>query len=55
MKLRRILMTLTLTLSLVLFAQNVQAACSYYTYSYNGQMVHCTTCCWGNQCSTNCY
>jgi len=31
------------------------ASCTYHTYTQNGRMITCTTCCYGNQCSTNCY
>jgi hypothetical protein len=55
-KLKRVLMTMTLSVSLVLFAQNAQASCSYSTYTHNGQVIMCTTCCYnGNQCYTNCH
>jgi hypothetical protein len=55
-KLKRVLMTVALSVSLTLFAQNAQAFCSYYTYTYNGQVIMCTTCCYnGNQCYTNCH
>ena len=33
----------------------VWAACSTHTYTQNGRMVTCTTCCYGNNCTTNCY
>ena len=33
----------------------VWAACSTHTYYANGRMVTCTTCCYGNNCTTNCY
>jgi hypothetical protein len=33
----------------------VYAACSTHTYTQNGRMVTCTTCCYGNNCNTNCY
>jgi type IV secretory pathway TrbL component len=52
---RRILISLTLTLSLLAFAQNAQASCTYHTYTVNGRIVSCSTCCYGNQCYTNCY
>ena len=31
------------------------ANCTTHTYFMNGRMVTCTTCCYGNSCSTNCY
>ena len=33
----------------------VWAACTTHTYSQNGKYVTCTTCCYGNNCNTNCY
>lgn len=37
------------------FATLAWANCTYNTYYYNGRYVTCTTCCYGNNCSTNCY
>jgi hypothetical protein len=31
------------------------ASCSTHTYTKNGRMITCTTCCYGNNCSTNCF
>ena len=31
------------------------AACSTHTYFINGKMVTCTTCCYGSNCTTNCF
>ena len=36
-------------------ATSVYAACSTHTYTVNGKMVTCTTCCYGNNCNTNCF
>jgi len=33
----------------------VLASCSYHTYTVNGRMVSCTTCCYGSICNTNCF
>jgi hypothetical protein len=53
---RRILLSLTLSVSLLAFAQNAQASCTSHTYTVNGRIVSCSTCCFnGNQCYTNCY
>ena len=52
---RRILIIIGVTLSLVTFAQNAQASCSYHTITVNGRIVSCSTCCYGNQCYTNCF
>ena len=30
-------------------------ACSTHTMIVNGRVVTCTTCCAGNNCTTNCY
>jgi hypothetical protein len=45
-----------IALVLVLFANTaVFAACATHTYTSNGKYVTCTTCCYGNNCNTNCY
>lgn len=31
------------------------ANCTTSTYTYNGRMVTCTTCCFGSSCNTNCF
>lgn len=31
------------------------AACTTNTTTYNGRMVTCTTCCYGGNCTTNCF
>jgi hypothetical protein len=31
------------------------ASCVTHTYYQNGRYVTCTTCCYGNNCNTNCY
>lgn len=31
------------------------AACTTHTYFVNGRMVTCTTCCYGGNCTTNCF
>ena len=31
------------------------AACTYNTYCSGGQCVYCTTCCYGSNCTTNCF
>ncbi len=31
------------------------AACSTHTYMINGRTVTCTTCCYGSNCTTNCF
>lgn len=36
------------------FATAAWAACTTHTYIVNGRMVTCTTCCFGNNCTTTC-
>ena len=31
------------------------AACSTSSFTANGKTVFCTTCCYGSNCTTNCY
>jgi hypothetical protein len=31
------------------------ASCTTHTYFVNGKMVMCTTCCYGSNCTTNCF
>lgn len=31
------------------------AACTTHSYNMNGRFVTCTTCCYGNNCTTNCF
>jgi hypothetical protein len=33
----------------------VYANCTTSTYMYNGKMVVCQTCCYGGNCTTNCF
>jgi hypothetical protein len=33
----------------------VWASCSTNTYIMNGRVVTCTTCCYGANCTTNCF
>lgn len=33
----------------------VWANCTTHTYFVNGKTVICTTCCYGNNCTTNCF
>lgn len=37
------------------FATSVYAACSTHTYTVNGKMMTCTTCCYNGNCTTNCF
>jgi len=40
---------------LALSSLTLWAACSTHTYYANGRYVTCQTCCYGNNCNTNCY
>ena len=51
----RILMTCALLGALLTFPTNALASCRTHTYTVNGRMVTCTTCCMGNYCNTNCF
>lgn len=36
-------------------ASLVWANCTTHTYTSNGRIVTCTTCCYGSSCNTNCF
>ena len=36
-------------------ATSVYAACTTTTYTINGKITTCTTCCYGSSCTTNCF
>jgi len=36
-------------------ATSVYASCSTHTYTVNGKMMTCTTCCYNGNCTTNCF
>ena len=40
---------------LIATASTVYATCTTSSYSYNGRYVTCTTCCYGSNCTTNCF
>ena len=40
---------------LAMSATAAYAACTTHTYTSGGRMVTCTTCCYGNNCNTNCF
>ncbi len=44
-----------IALWLAAVASAAWAACSTHTYMINGKIVTCTTCCYGNNCTTNCF
>ena len=37
------------------YANVAYAACSTHTYTVNGKFITCTTCCYGGNCTTNCF
>ena len=37
------------------FATAVYAQCTTHTYTVNGKMMTCTTCCYNGNCTTNCF
>jgi len=46
---------LAVALTLAASATAVWASCTTHTYFMNGRIVTCTTCCYGGNCSTNCF
>jgi hypothetical protein len=52
---RRILCALMLAMALSLHALPAWASCTTHTLSYGGRMMTCTTCCFGNYCTTTCF
>jgi len=36
-------------------ASAAYAACTTHTYFINGKYITCTTCCYGGNCTTNCF
>lgn len=47
---------LALTIAGMLVATAVYAACSTHTvFTPDGRVVTCTTCCYGSNCTTNCF
>lgn len=52
---RFVLSLAALAVVVLLQAAPALASCTYHTYTVNGRMVTCTTCCYGNMCNTNCY
>ncbi len=52
----------TLLIALIVLAFAVTApklvcadGCTTHTYTYNGRMIICTTCCYFGNCNTNCF
>ena len=45
----------TLTAWAIGFATLAWAECTTHTYFVNGKTVVCTTCCYGSNCTTNCF
>jgi hypothetical protein len=52
---KRILCTLAALLVLAATALPAAASCTTHTYFIDGRVVICSTCCYGNQCYTNCF
>jgi len=52
---RRLLAITVLTLALTFQALPAWASCTTHTYTIDGRMVSCSTCCFGNHCSTTCF
>jgi hypothetical protein len=48
---KKIIIALTLAAS----ATAVWATCTTHSYTMNGRFVTCTTCCYGGNCTTNCF
>lgn len=44
-----------IAIALAVAATAAWAACTTHTYIINGKVVTCTTCCYGNNCTTNCF
>jgi len=42
-------------LGLAAVATVAYAQCTTHTYFMNGRVVMCTTCCYGGNCTTNCF
>ena len=40
---------------LVTLATMTWASCTTHTYNKNGRIVICNTCCYGTNCTTNCF
>ena len=53
---RKLIGVIAVTVALLAWAGEVQAACTYTTYVLpNGTVVTCSTCCYGNHCTVNCF
>lgn len=44
-----------IAIGLTIAATAAWAACTTHTYIINGRTVTCTTCCYGSNCTTNCF
>ena len=42
-------------LAIAAFAGAAYASCRTHTYWIDGTFISCTTCCYGNNCTTNCF
>lgn len=52
---RFVLSLAALAVVVLLQAAPALASCTYHTYTINGRMVTCSTCCFGSICNTNCF
>ena len=52
---RYLMKALILSVALAASPLVAVAACATHTYFVNGKMVTCTTCCYGSNCTTNCF
>ena len=46
---------LIIAAAIAAFCTSAYASCRYYTIQQNGRTVTCTECCYGNNCTVNCY
>ena len=51
---RRAFAIVVLAAAILCQAVPVYASCTTHTYWLNGQMIMCTTCCFGSYCNTTC-
>lgn len=51
----KLLPALVLFLAVTFQVAPAFASCTTHTYWYGGRFVSCTTCCYGNNCTTNCF
>jgi hypothetical protein len=44
-----------IAIALAATATATWAACTTHSYTMNGRFITCTTCCYGSNCTTNCF